>query len=244
MPNLRELRRDRIASARSVIPTDHGSVRGHRVDLGPLSQLSGVRRNSDYTYSEGMERYIARLIPRNVQYHNPERCNDLVAFVKAMMNRYNPRSGHDWDNLPLYGEEHRTNNDPLDGGLGRNRSMPTSSPQQSSLQMARLRQLITRNKRENKKIGNQKLSLSVSTSRIKSKTWKKEWGYGADFIAWQENKCEETGVVDLTNSSDGAGSSNTAVLNNRNFIDLVEDKNEETFTPFPRKREFSFDDDY
>ena len=81
MPNLRELRRDRIASARSVIPTDHGSVRGHRVDLGPLSQLSGVRRNSDYTYLEGMERYIARHIPRNVQYHNPERCNDLAAFV-------------------------------------------------------------------------------------------------------------------------------------------------------------------
>ena len=108
--------------------------------------------------------------------------------------------------------------------------------------MARLRQLINRNKRENKKIGRQKLSLSVSTSRMKSKTWKKEWGYGADFIAWQENKSEETGVVDLTNSSDGAGSSNTAVLNNRNFIDLVEDENEESFTPFPRKREFSFDD--
>jgi len=46
--------------------------------------------------------------------------------------------------------------------------------------------------------------------RIQSDTWKKEWGYGADFIKWREKEREQN--VDLTDGS-GSGSSSTGGSN-------------------------------
>jgi hypothetical protein len=46
--------------------------------------------------------------------------------------------------------------------------------------------------------------------RIQSDTWKKEWGYGADFIKWREKEREK--MVDLTDGS-GSGSSSTGGFN-------------------------------
>jgi hypothetical protein len=117
-------------------------------------------------------------------------------------------------------------------------------------EMEHLRQLVQTNKRENKLIANKKKVRSGSNYRINSAMWKPEWGYGADFIEWQESKSEETAVVDLTVSSGCPGSSRGAMVSssNSNVIDLVGSSvektspGEETFSPFPKKREFSFED--
>ena len=116
--------------------------------------------------------------------------------------------------------------------------------------MEQLWQLVQTNKRENKQIANKKKVRSGSNYRINSAMWKPEWGYGADFIEWQESKSEETAVEDLTVSSGCPGSSRGAMVSssNSNVIDLVGSSvkktstTEEIFSPFPKKREFSFDD--
>ena len=98
--------------------------------------------------------------------------------------------------------------------------------------MEKLWQLVQTNRRENKQIANKKKVRSGSNDRINSATWKPEWGYGADFIEWQESKSEETAVVDLTVSLGCPGSSRGPMVSssNSNVIDLVGSSVEETST--------------
>ena len=44
------------------------------------------------------------------------------------------------------------------------------------------------------------ISASAKRARLESKVWKKDWGYGADFIQWQQQHSVDGATLDLTNT--------------------------------------------
>ena len=44
------------------------------------------------------------------------------------------------------------------------------------------------------------VSASVKRARLESKVWNEDWGYGADFIQWQQRHSVDGATLDLTNT--------------------------------------------
>ncbi len=74
--------------------------------------------------------------------------------------------------------------------------------------------------------------------RLSSKAWKKEWGYGADFIEWKEKNNLDGAVVDLTVETESVlNGKNKCVIN---LIDEEDDHNNATGMFGMKKRKFTF----
>ena len=44
------------------------------------------------------------------------------------------------------------------------------------------------------------ISASAKRARLESKVWNEDWGYGADFIQWQQRHSVDGATLDLTNT--------------------------------------------
>ena len=44
------------------------------------------------------------------------------------------------------------------------------------------------------------VSASAKRARLESKVWNEDWGYGADFIQWQQRHSVDGATLDLTNT--------------------------------------------
>lgn len=74
--------------------------------------------------------------------------------------------------------------------------------------------------------------------RLRSKSWKKEWGYGAEFIEWQEKNNLDGAVVDLTVATESVlTGKNKCVIN---LVDEEDDHNNATGMFGIKKRKFTF----
>ena len=105
---------------------------------------------------------------------------------------------------------------------------------------------VYRRTKKRKKQENSSVSSSYKDSKqfkLESKTWKKEWGYGADFIEWQEKNSMDGAVLDLTtaNGTMLKGGSNSNIRNTSKVINLIDDDEDDGSGMFGmKKRKFAF----
>ena len=105
---------------------------------------------------------------------------------------------------------------------------------------------VYRRTKKRKQQENSSVSSSYKDSKqfkLESKTWKKEWGYGADFIEWQEKNSMDGAVLDLTtaNGTMLKGGSNSNIRNTSKVINLIDDDDDDGSGMFGmKKRKFAF----
>ena len=124
-------------------------------------------------------------------------------------------------------------------------SAATSSSSNFAITSDDSNKTVYRRTKKRKQQENSSLSSSYKDwkqFKLKSKTWKKEWGYGADFIEWQEKNSMDGAVLDLTTANGTAkGWSNINIRKTSKVINLIDDYGDDGGGMFGmKKRKFAF----